>query len=267
MPGAGRASTFTAMTEGLPEPSLDDAAPLHVLVIEDDREIAGLIADLLVRQGVSVSRAAHARQADRVLRSRHTDLVLLDIMLPEEDGFSVCRRLRGAPETADLPIIIVSALGSEAERVRGLDLGADDYLVKPFGSEELVARIRAVLRRHAAADARNRREQEVLTADGLTLDLRRHALYGADGARLALTSTELALMTIFMRSPQAVLSRDQIAMRLHGRNADALDRTIDLAVSRLRRKIEADPQTPRLIETVRNGGYVFTAPVRTARDA
>jgi two-component system OmpR family response regulator len=249
-----------------PPPTIPPPA-LHVLVVEDDREIAGLISDLLVREGVGVSHAGHARQADRVLKSRHTDLVLLDIMLPEEDGFAICRRLRAQPETAGLPIIIVSALGSEAERVRGLDLGADDYLVKPFGAQELVARIRAVLRRHGSAEEKRHAAQDVLVAEGLALNLRRHALHGRDGARLALTSTELALLTIFMRHPQTVLSRDQIALRLHGRNADPLDRTIDLAVSRLRRKIEADPQAPRLIETVRNGGYLFTLPVRAEREA
>lgn len=243
-----------------------DAAPTHILVVEDDQEIAGLISGLLVKSGVSVSRAAHGRQLDRVLRGQHIDLVLLDIMLPEEDGLSICRRLRAAPETAGLPIIVVSALGSEAERVRGLDLGADDYLVKPFGSGELLARIRAVLRRHAQAQKRHASRQEVLDADGLRLDLRRHALHAADGARLALTSTELALITIFMRHPQTVLSRDQIALRLHGRNADPLDRTIDLAVSRLRRKVEPDPQAPSVIETVRNSGYVFTRPVRVVEE-
>jgi two-component system OmpR family response regulator len=243
-------------------PVLDATAPCHIVVVEDDREIAQLISSYLAQHGVTVTRAASGRQLRRVLVHQSTDLILLDIMLPDDDGLAICRNLRAAPETSAIPIIFVSALSSQVDRVRGLDTGADDYLVKPFGPEELLARIRAVLRRNTLLQRRGEAERAVLEAEGLRLDLRRHALYGPGGARVALTTMELALLTIFMRHPQTVLSRDQISTRLHGRNLEPLDRTIDVAVSRLRRKIEPDPEAPTVIETVRNGGYVFTRPVR-----
>lgn len=243
-------------------PSSHDQA-CHVVVVEDDREIALLVSSFLTQHGISVTRASTDRQLQRVLRMQSTDLILLDIMLPDVDGLTICRRLRSTPETQAIPIIVVSALGSQLDRVKGLDTGADDYLVKPFAPEELLARIRAVMRRHALVERRAEAAQEVLEAEGFRLDLRRRALHDAQGARIALTATELGLLVIFMRHPQMVLSRDQIAMKLHGRNAEPLDRSIDVAISRLRRKIEPDPQSPTLIETVRHGGYVFTQPVRT----
>lgn len=243
-------------------PPAEAGKPCHIVVVEDDREIAQLISNYLVQHGVIVTRAASERQLRRVLAQQNTDLILLDIMLPDGDGLAICQGLRAAPETAAIPIIFVSALSSQVDRVRGLDTGADDYLVKPFGPEELLARIRAVLRRNTLLQRRSDAQRLVLEAEGLRLDLRRHALHGPGGARVALTTMELALLTIFMRQPQTVLSRDQIAMRLYGRNLEPLDRTIDVAVSRLRRKIEPDPEAPTVIETVRNGGYVFTRPVR-----
>jgi two-component system OmpR family response regulator len=242
-------------------PSKDQAC--HVVIVEDDREIAMLVSGFLTQHGITVTRASTGRQLQRVLSTQNTDLILLDIMLPDVDGLTICRRLRGTVETRAIPIIIVSALGSQLDRVQGLDTGADDYLVKPFAPEELLARVRAVMRRQALVEQRSDASQEVLEAEGFQLDLRRRALRDPRGARISLTTTELALLAVFMRHPQTVLSRDQIAMKLHGRNAEPFDRSIDIAVSRLRRKIEPDPDHPRLIETVRHGGYVFTPPVRT----
>ncbi|UPY37294.1 response regulator transcription factor [Sediminicoccus sp. KRV36] len=250
-----------------PNDPADAGPPQHIVVVEDDREIAQLISNFLAQRGLIVTRASNERQLRRVLRSQGIDLILLDIMLPDVDGLTICQSLRAAPETAAIPIIIVSALSSQVERVRGLDIGADDYLVKPFGPEELLARIRAVLRRHSLLQAHHVASLDILEAEGMRLDLRRHALHAENGARLPLTTMELALLTIFMQQPQTVLSRDMIARRLHGRNLDPLDRTIDVAVSRLRRKIEPDPLEPTVIETVRNGGYVFTRPVRSVTEA
>ncbi len=233
---------------------------LHIAVVEDDREIAVLISSILTTEGHSVTRASRAAQIERLLGEQHVDLLLLDRMLPDGDGLELCRRLRASPRTARLPVIIISALGSEMQRVGGLDGGADDYLVKPFAPEELLARIRAVLRR-ARGPGEAARHDVIFITEGLRFEPRRRALHGPDGARIMLTTTEIALLGLFLQHPQAVLTRDHIAASLHGRQLPALDRTIDVAVSRLRRKIERDGQ--RYIETVRNSGYVFAAPVQT----
>ncbi len=239
---------------------MDSTPALHIAIVEDDRDIATLLSSVLTAEGHTVTRASRAAQIERVLGEQHIDLLLLDRMLPDGDGLELCRRLRAAPATARLPIIILSALGTEVQRVGGLDGGADDYLVKPFAPDELLARIRAVLRR-ARTPAQAAPRDVIFLAEGLRFDPRRRALHGPDGARIMLTTTEIALLGLFVQHPQMVLTRDHIAASLHGRQLSALDRTIDVAVSRLRRKIEREGQ--RYIETVRNSGYVFAVPVRS----
>ncbi|NKC29332.1 response regulator [Falsiroseomonas selenitidurans] len=258
------------MNELSADPAFDPCSPEapgpsarhpHVAIVEDDREIAALVAGFLQSRNLTVSCAGNARQLDRLLRSQRIDVLLLDVMLPEEDGIAICRRLRLAPETAELPILLVSALGSEVDRVKGLEIGADDYVVKPFSPPELLARIRALLRR---ADMTTRRASVapcILCFDGWRLDLRRHALHMPDGTRVPLTSGEFGLLGIFARQAQRILSRDHLLTQLYGRNAGPADRSMDILVSRLRRKIEPDPRDPTLIRTVRHGGYVFTPEV------
>lgn len=237
-------------------------APL-ILVVDDDRGIRDLLARALPPFGFRVATAREGREANAVLASQRVACLVLDLMLPGEDGIAICRRLRLAPETAELPILLVSALGSEVDRVKGLEIGADDYVVKPFSPPELLARIRALLRR---ADMTTRRASVapcILCFDGWRLDLRRHALHMPDGTRVPLTSGEFGLLGIFARQAQRILSRDHLLTQLYGRNAGPADRSMDILVSRLRRKIEPDPRDPTLIRTVRHGGYVFTPEVTT----
>jgi two-component system OmpR family response regulator len=227
----------------------------HLLLVEDDPEIGGMLSRFMLDHGFRVSRAEDGRAADRVLASSKIDLVVLDLMLPGEDGLSICRRLRAA---STVPILMLSALGTETDRVVGLEMGADDYLPKPFSTRELLARVRAVLRRgHLVADDAAR-EAEGFWFDGWKLDLATRQLTSPDGLRLPLTSGEFNLLAVFCRHARKVLSRDQLLDLVHGRAANLFDRSIDIQVSRLRRKIETDPKDPLLIKTVRFGGYMFT---------
>jgi two-component system OmpR family response regulator len=235
--------------------------PAHVVIVEDDPDIAELISGFLRSRRFRVTAVADRRSLERTLRLDRADAVLLDIMLAGDDGVEICRQLRSQPGTEDLPILLVSALGSEVDRVRGLDLGADDYIVKPFSPDELVARLRAVLRRAGAATRRTAR-LALLHFDGWRLDLRRRTLHDGRGDRVALTGAEFALLCVFARAPQRTLSRDALAFELHGRTIGPDDRSIDILVSRLRRKIEPEPGAPQLIRTMRNLGYLFAPEVR-----
>jgi two-component system OmpR family response regulator len=234
----------------------------HCLIVEDDREISSLIERFLPKHGFRSSVAADGRAMERVLGESQIDLVVLDIMLPGEDGLSLCRRLR---ERSSVPIIMLTALGEEADRILGLEMGADDYLAKPFSSRELLARIRAVLRRAAMLqDRRDTGKTTVLSFAGWRLDLAMRQLFSPSGARIVLTSGEFDLLVAFCQHPQRVLTRDQLLDLTHGRAAKAFDRSIDIGVSRLRRKIESDPKMPRIVTTVRSGGYFFAAAVTAA---
>ncbi len=232
----------------------------HVLFVEDDPEIRGLVADFLRQNGFRVTAAQGGEEMDRELSGNGVDLLILDIMLPQEDGLSLCRRVRAA---GNLPIIMLTARGSEIDRVVGLEMGADDYLTKPFGSHELLARVRALLRRskYTAAEPRNPR-RSVLTFADWRLDLIARRLHSRDGTRVPLTGGEFELLVAFCEHPQKVLTRDQLVdLTTRGKSVGAIDRSIDIQVSRLRRKIEKDSRDPVLIQTVRSGGYVFTAEV------
>lgn len=216
-----------------------------------------MVARLMSDHGFRISLAGNGKALDRALALSKIDLVLLDLMLPGEDGLSICRRMR---LTSNVPIIMLTALGAEADRVVGLEMGADDYLTKPFSTRELLARVRSVLRR-TRAFAIPARQTRVLLFDGWRLSLAQRQLRSPEGLLVALTSTELNLLAVFCQHPGRVLSREQLLDLAHGRSAALFDRSIDVQVSRLRYKIEADPADPAIIITVRNGGYMFTPDV------
>jgi two-component system OmpR family response regulator len=240
-----------------------EASP-HLLLVEDDAEISGMLSRFMLDHGFRVSRAEDGRAADRVLASSKIDLIVLDVMLPGEDGLSICRRLRTG---SSVPILMLSAMGTETDRVVGLEMGADDYLPKPFSTRELLARVRAVLRRGQLIPDEAPGDAEGFRFDGWKLDLLARQLTSPDGLRLPLTSGEFNLLAVFCRHARRVLSRDQLLDLVHGRAATLFDRSIDIQVSRLRRKIEADPKDPTLIKTVRFGGYMFTAAVAPLHEA
>ncbi|MBK5957912.1 DNA-binding response regulator [Rhodoplanes elegans] len=234
----------------------------HILVVEDDQEISRLVARYLRANECRVSLAGDGREMDRVMGTSRIDLVVLDLMLPGEDGLSLCRRLRNA---SSVPVIILSARGEEVDRIVGLEMGADDYLVKPFNPRELLARVRAVLRR---SDSLLRgpagRRPRVLSFLGWRLDCGLAKLTNPEGGAVAITGGEFDLLQALCEHPGRVLSRDQLLDLTQGRAAGAFERSIDVLISRLRRKIEPDPHHPEIIRTVRSGGYVFTPEVAVA---
>jgi two-component system OmpR family response regulator len=238
-------------------PVLTRAAP-HILVVDDDREIRTLVGRMLTQSGFRVSSAADGRQMLQLLAVSRVDLVVLDLMLPGEDGLSLCRKLRAK---GNLPILMLTAMGEETDRIVGLEMGADDYLTKPFSARELLARIRAVLRRASALPVASGERAAGFAFAGWTLDVRRRELTTQEGTLLPLSNGEFDLLLAFVEHPDRVLTREQLLDLARGRNATVFDRAIDVQVGRLRRKIEADPAQPVLIRTVRNGGYLFTADV------
>ncbi len=232
----------------------------HILIVDDHREIRDAVSRYLERNGMRASAARDAEDMDKKLKASRFDLIVLDVMMPGEDGISVCRRLSAE---GTIPILMLTALGEETDRIIGLEVGADDYLSKPFNPRELLARIRAILRRSGRAEphAGTLSSRRVHFA-GWMLDTDRQELRHADGREVHLTTAEFRLLTVFLERPRFVLSRDQLLELTSGRSAHVFDRTIDNQVSRLRRKIEKDPGTPSLITTVRGGGYCFVADVK-----
>ncbi|MBX9989673.1 response regulator [Phreatobacter oligotrophus] len=234
----------------------------HILIVEDDREIRALMARLLKGNEFRVSTASDGREMDRILADSRIDLVILDVMLPQEDGLSICRRLRAQRQ---IPIIMVSAKGEEVDRVIGLEIGADDYLVKPFAARELLARVRAVMRRTSGpAETMPADAAHIFRFHGWSLDALRRTLTDPAGARVSVTDGEFDLLRVLCQRPGRVLSRDQLIDLTQGRAAGPNERSIDILVVRLRRKIEADPQRPDFIKTVRSGGYMFTPDVEAS---
>jgi DNA-binding response OmpR family regulator len=236
----------------------------HVLAVDDDPSVRQMIADYLTDNDVRVTTLASGREIADVMAREMIDLVILDLRLPGEDGMQIARKLR---EESDLPIIMLTGRKDEADRVMGLELGADDYLTKPFSPRELLARIRALLRRSGSRET---------VADGLVkirayrfsgweLNVRLRRLTAPDGEIVALTNSEFNLLAAFLAAPQRVLSREQLLTfsRLH--DDEVYDRAIDVQVGRLRKKLEPDAARPQLIRTERGAGYVFTAPVETVR--
>jgi DNA-binding response OmpR family regulator len=233
------------------------ASDALVALVEDDEDIRRLVRDLLVREGFAVEVADTAAAFDQILARRRPDLVILDLMLPGEDGLSICRRLRSRGAT---PILMLTAKSDPVDRVVGLEMGADDYVTKPFDPRELLARVRALLRR-----ARSHEEVEPsrrFAFEGLVIDLDARRLTTAAGKQVALTSAEFDLLACFVVRPRRVLSRDQLLDWTRGRDADPFDRTVDMTISRLRKKVEAAAPGLNLITTVRNNGYLFVPVVK-----
>jgi two-component system OmpR family response regulator len=232
----------------------------HILIVDDHREIRELVSRALTKEGFRVSLAADGRAMHKVLADSRIDLILLDLMLPGEDGLSLCRSLRAESK---IPIIMLTAKGEEVDRVIGLEMGADDYLPKPFGSRELIARIRAVLRRsqEASAPASSGERPKQYHFDRWRLDVGARELIRDDGTTLPLSTGEYELLIALVERPQRVLSRDQLLDLARGRSASGLDRSIDTQVSRLRRKLEQDPSDPKIVKTVWGGGYLFASAV------
>ena len=232
----------------------------HVLIVDDDLEIRRLVGRFLGENGFRTTAVAGAAEADTALLGAQFDLVVLDLMMPGEDGLAYARRLR---QRSALPILMLTARGEDTDRIVGLEIGADDYLTKPFNPRELLARIRAVLRRSSEGAAKAPKSR-VYRFVGWSIDVVRRELRNPDGALVPTTDTEFDLLTVFVENPQRVLSREHLLDRLRGREVQAFDRSIDVAVMRLRRKVESDPTRPELIKTVRNGGYVLTADIEAA---
>ncbi|MFK4625254.1 two-component system OmpR family response regulator [Bradyrhizobium diazoefficiens] len=235
----------------------------NILVVEDDRETRTLIAKYLRNNACNVTAVSDGREMSRAMADHRVDLIILDVMLPGEDGLSLCRKVRSEAQT---PIIMLTARGEDVDRIVGLEMGADDYLAKPFNPRELLARINAVLRRQAAAQAASSIEgASTLAFEGWRIDLRLRELRNPEGARVAVTSAEFDLLRTFCERPGRVLSRDSLLDLTQGRNTGSFERSIDVLVSRIRRKIEPNPHDPTIIKTVRSGGYLFTPRTEAAR--
>ncbi|MEC7794413.1 MAG: response regulator [Pseudomonadota bacterium] len=225
----------------------------HILVVDDHAQIRESVTKFLVKNGLRATAAKDAVEMDACLAAGQFDLIVLDVMMPGEDGLAVCRRITagGGP-----PIILLTALGEDTDRIVGLEIGADDYLAKPFNPRELLARVKSVLRRTSTdAILTGRLAGKTVRFAHLTLEADRQVLRDEQGIETPLTSAEFKLLSVFLERPRMILSRDQLMDLTAGRAAGPLDRTIDNQISRLRRKIEPDVLRPRIIKTVRNGGY------------
>jgi DNA-binding response OmpR family regulator len=237
----------------------------RILVVDDDLRLRDLLSRYLGEQGFHVAALPDARDLDKRLQRDPPHLIVLDLMLPGEDGLSVCRRLRAGGDAT--PIIMLTAKGEDVDRIVGLEMGADDYLPKPFNPRELVARIHAVLRRHRARLAPGAPTGEGRVPFGLhVLDLAARTLE-RDGERIALTTGEFALLKVFVQHPRQPLAREKLMLLARGRDHEVFDRAIDVQVSRLRKLVEPDPANPRFIQTVWGLGYVYVPPDDAAADA
>ena len=231
----------------------------RILIVDDDREIRSLLAEYLDANGFRTLTAADGQAMRRTLDSSHVDLIVLDLTLPGEDGLTLCRDLRAQ---SSLPVVMLTARSAAVDRILGLEMGADDYLPKPFEPRELLARIRSVLRRTQALPP----NMEPPRASALrfaewTLDLTARHLINAKGVVVALSGAEFRLLKTFLEHPNRVMNRDQLLNMTQGRDADPFDRSVDLQVSRLRQKLGEDAKSPQIIKTVRNEGYLLTVPV------
>jgi len=241
---------------------MNDAS--HIAVVEDDPDISRMMVSCMTEHGFEVTPAISGRDLDRVMSAEKIDLVILDVGLPGEDGLSICRRLRGK---SAVPIIMVTGRDSDTDKIVGLELGADDYLPKPFNPRELVARVRAVMRRSTMAEQQQAEAARILTFEGWRLDMARRQLFDPEGEPRSLTSGEFNILAIFCNNPRKVLSRDELLDQLHGRAAAVFDRSVDVQISRLRRKIETRTKEPSFIKTIRYGGYFFTPQVNVIHES
>jgi two-component system phosphate regulon response regulator OmpR len=236
----------------------------RLIVVDDEADLRDTIAEYLGKQGFVVRAAANGRELDAHLANDLPDLLILDVNMPGEDGLAIARRVRAR---SAVPILMLTALDDVVDRVAGLEIGADDYLTKPFNPRELLARVRAILRRavlRAVEIPAERRESEPPVDPGsrvrfghLFLDLHAHRLVASDGTEMPLTSTEFDLLAAFARHPNRVLSREQLLDLAHSRPDDVFDRSIDIRIARIRQKVEPDPAKPQMIKTVRGAGYMF----------
>lgn len=235
----------------------------HILVVDDARDIRDPLARYLENNGFRTSKAEDADAARKHLESAAIDLVVLDIMMPGEDGLSLCRDLRAK---SSIPVILLTALSEETDRIVGLEIGADDYVTKPFSPRELMARIKVVLRRADSGSHGNQQDlgNGSLRFDGWELKLGERELVNPNHVTVPISTAEFHLLTAFLTHPKQVLTRDQLLDLAHGRQAQIFDRSIDNQVSRLRRKIEPDAKNPKYIKTVWGGGYSWTADVEKA---
>jgi two-component system, OmpR family, response regulator len=234
----------------------------HVLLVDDDRAIRELVGTYLEKNGMRVSLAANGREMRTALEFGAPDLIVLDLMLPGEDGLVLCRELR-AGKFRTVPVLMLTALSEETDRIIGLEMGADDYLAKPFAVRELLARVRAVLRRARMLPPGMQVTEAapMLSFGDWRLDTTARHLLDAEGTMVALSGAEYRLLRVFLDHPQRVLTRDQLLNLTQGRQADAFDRSIDLLVSRLRQRLRDEAREPRYIKTLRSEGYVFSAAV------
>ena len=246
------------MTEEIDILSADDMVAEHILVVDDDPGIRDVVSEFLARHGYVVETAADSREMERAMGRRQPDLIVLDLMLPGEDGLSICRRISRPDGPA---VIMLSAMGEETDRIIGLELGADDYLSKPCNPRELLARVRAVLRRRRDPSPSEEALGAACGFAGWRLDLVRHELRSPSGVVVNLSSGEFSLLRAFVEHPQRVLTRDQLLEYARGPHSDAFDRAIDVQISRLRRKLEDGGGSIELIRTVRSEGYIFTPKV------
>jgi two-component system, OmpR family, response regulator len=234
-------------------------SPDHILIVDDDGEIRTLLGDYLEKNGFRATAVPDGRAMWAALDVARIDLVILDVMLPGDDGFVLCRSLRAR---GDVPVIMLTAKGEDMDRIVGLELGADDYLAKPFNPRELLARIKSVLRRHRAVPGNLQAEPaKLLRFAGWTLDLAARNLVSPQQVVVALSGAEFRLLRVFLSYPNRVLTRDQLMDLTVGREADPLDRSIDVQVSRLRQRLDDDAREPVIIKTVRGEGYVLAAAV------
>lgn len=276
-PGTGRRATTLCYEDRLacPRPSrysIKDAWGLavdhidHILIVDDDREIRDLLSNYLGKNGLRVTLAAGGRQMRAFLDTDRVDLIVLDIMMPGDDGLVLCRELRSGRHKAT-PVLMLTARSDETDRIVGLEMGADDYLVKPFAARELLARIKAVLRRTRMLPPNLQvTEAGRLLAFGTwQLDTTTRHLIDATGTVVTLSGAEYRLLRVLLDHPQRVLSRDQLLNLTQGREAELFDRSIDLLVSRLRQRLKDDAREPAYIKTVRSEGYVFAMPITIAQ--
>lgn len=241
-----------------------DPVPSHILVVDDDAAVGALVKEYLSQNDFRVTTVASGQEMTEVLAAEAIDLIVMDLKLRGEDGLRLTQRLR---EGSKIPVIIVTGRLEEADRVMGLELGADDYVTKPFSPRELLARIRAVMRRYQQEEVSPGRDTGVRAYRfaGWELNVRLHRLTSTTGEAIALTNGEFSLLAAFLSSPERILSRDQLLelSRLH--STEVYDRSIDVQILRLRRKLEPDPSNPQFIRTERGAGYIFSAPVTVVR--
>lgn len=231
------------------------------LLVEDDAEIGELISRYLENNGIAVTRVINGEALDARMATDDYDILILDLNLPGEDGFSICRRVRAA---GDMPIVIVTAQGEDVDKILGLEMGADDYIVKPFNPRELLARIRAVLRRTEPQSRQAAAASQSFQFFGWRVNLLSREVVSPKGMKVAMTGAEFDLLHALCENPNRVLTRDQLINMTHGPTAGPFERSIDVLISRLRQKIEKDPKSPTMIQTVRSEGYMLSAPVTRA---